>query len=247
MWDVRTGQALSEPLRHDGEVQFAAFSPDGQRVLTALNDGTAWVWDLPTGVTGEGLADVAEALARWRVGNQGQPEVVPFEQARQALDVARRRAESGKDELARWLRWLLADPALRTISPNSAITFEEYIARLVEEAYRKQFAASRPPRSDQCYGPCSDGVIMPEARGANELGSSWRRSGLSQPQGFAVCPRGSGSSRTTRTDSRQAGEARGSGGGVNKSYRGPCTRNKRCSAQSVARQPCRRLPRHRAA
>ena len=44
------GEPLTEqPLRHDGPVLTAEFSPDGQRVVTASRDNTARVWDAGTG------------------------------------------------------------------------------------------------------------------------------------------------------------------------------------------------------
>ncbi len=37
------------PLKHQGEVRYAHFSPDGKRIVTASSDGTAQVWDARTG------------------------------------------------------------------------------------------------------------------------------------------------------------------------------------------------------
>jgi WD40 repeat protein len=49
VWDLGTGQALMQPLRHSGFVDSAQFSSDGQRVVTASWDKTARVWDARTG------------------------------------------------------------------------------------------------------------------------------------------------------------------------------------------------------
>jgi hypothetical protein len=41
---------LTEPLRHEGIVRYAEFSPDGSRIVTASYDKTARVWDARTGL-----------------------------------------------------------------------------------------------------------------------------------------------------------------------------------------------------
>jgi WD40 repeat protein len=43
------GQPIVPRLKHGGPVNHAAFSPDGTRVVTASDDGTARVWDAATG------------------------------------------------------------------------------------------------------------------------------------------------------------------------------------------------------
>jgi eukaryotic-like serine/threonine-protein kinase len=40
---------LAQLWSHEQEVEYAAFSPDGHRVVTASRDHTAWVWDAVTG------------------------------------------------------------------------------------------------------------------------------------------------------------------------------------------------------
>jgi WD40 repeat protein/serine/threonine protein kinase/tetratricopeptide (TPR) repeat protein len=54
VWDVATGRPLTPPLKHEGTVVYAAFSPDGRHVVTASYDGTARVWDASTGVARTG-------------------------------------------------------------------------------------------------------------------------------------------------------------------------------------------------
>jgi WD40 repeat protein len=49
VWDAVTGQSVTPPLAHAGVVTWAAFSPDGLRILTASADRTARVWDAATG------------------------------------------------------------------------------------------------------------------------------------------------------------------------------------------------------
>ncbi|MHC5054147.1 MAG: WD40 repeat domain-containing protein [Planctomycetota bacterium] len=47
--DLATGRVVSPLDGHTGEVVDAAFSPDGRRVVTASDDGTARVWDVSNG------------------------------------------------------------------------------------------------------------------------------------------------------------------------------------------------------
>src|SRR6185437_9657387 len=50
VWDVQTGRALTEPLKHEWPIRAGAISADGKRVVTAA--GTeARVWDIASAAT----------------------------------------------------------------------------------------------------------------------------------------------------------------------------------------------------
>jgi DNA-directed RNA polymerase specialized sigma24 family protein len=49
VWDCETGRPSGPPLAHFEGVLAAAFSPDGQRIVTGGDDKSARVWDADTG------------------------------------------------------------------------------------------------------------------------------------------------------------------------------------------------------
>jgi WD40 repeat protein len=48
LWDVSSGHCVGPPLHHADGVVYAEFNRDGSRVVTASEDGTARVWEVPT-------------------------------------------------------------------------------------------------------------------------------------------------------------------------------------------------------
>src|SRR5262249_51720825 len=50
LWDLSTGALRGAPLRHDGTVGAAVFSPDG-RIMATRSEGTVRLWDATTGIS----------------------------------------------------------------------------------------------------------------------------------------------------------------------------------------------------
>jgi WD40 repeat protein len=69
LWDARSGGALDELQAHEGQILHAAFSLDGQRMLTTSKDETARLWQ--AFVSKKALLDFAESkLSRCLHGTQ---------------------------------------------------------------------------------------------------------------------------------------------------------------------------------
>ncbi len=136
VWDGSSGKPLGEPMRHEESVSSAWFSPDGTRVVTA-SDNTARVWDVAVPVPQGGrslLADLNELAAGQWLGPSGGLELLPEGlAARRAKLVKAAKDPATPPAVARWLRWFLADPRHRTISPLSNLSVEEWAQNRVEE------------------------------------------------------------------------------------------------------------------
>ena len=136
LWDVQSGQPLTEPMKHNLTVNSAQFSPDGKRIVTASGDGTARVWDVaPSGTRFPGwLLELAEAVSGKRLNKQGVLEVTQGDPAEVIARIRRQLDQvPGNDDWVVWGRWFLADRATRTISPFSRVTMPEHLKRRAEK------------------------------------------------------------------------------------------------------------------
>jgi hypothetical protein len=145
LWDALSGKPIGEPMQHDNTVTTAHFSPDSQRVVTASEDNTVQLWDFPTITNKEQaedvrmLADLAEATSGIALQTSGQEELhhalaseeIQARRKRIAAGFSRRSAEL--TPLQRLLKWSVADPRNRTISPCSELTVAEWIENAILE------------------------------------------------------------------------------------------------------------------
>jgi dipeptidyl aminopeptidase/acylaminoacyl peptidase len=146
VWDAATGEALSEPMAHDGEVHSAQFSADGQRVVTASGDRTARVWDIPTTTRKDSatdvnfLADLAEATAGLALQASGQTEILAaltqdhVKATRDTIAVKFPGPPSQLTPLQRFLKWSVSGGArTRAISPFSDLAVADWVKNRIKE------------------------------------------------------------------------------------------------------------------
>jgi hypothetical protein len=125
----------TEPLRHQGTVVEATFSPDVVTVLTASTDNAARLWDVKTGLPiGEPMdlnarlpdwvLDLAEAIGGERLDEEGR--TVPPEKSvftlRKEIEASAAKRDNFWTRLGQW--FFLRGPQ-RTVSPDSRVSVTE--------------------------------------------------------------------------------------------------------------------------
>ena len=150
VWNARTGQPLTEPFNCDRPTDNLSavgrallhlsrrspqFSSDGTRIVVCC--GGLRVCDV--GPLGEKCPDwllpLAEAVSGKRLTSAGVFEPTRLNRGTVVSNIRQKlnQTPDDKDEWTAWGRWLLADPATRTISPYSKITVADYIQRRIKE------------------------------------------------------------------------------------------------------------------
>ena len=135
IWDPYSGQPISERVGDRNIVNLANFSPDGMRLVAALTDNTARIWDVLPPYDASSpvwLPDLAEAVGGLKLSDSGAIVSVDADKIFQLK--AQLANASGDDFWSKVGRWFFADRDTRTISPQSTITIPEYRAREAEAA-----------------------------------------------------------------------------------------------------------------
>jgi hypothetical protein len=145
LWDAASGKQIGEPMKHQGIVNSAQFSPDGQRVVTASEDNTAQLLDVVTATNRDTrddillLAELAEATAGVTLETVGQAEKLKWLTAEQVKALWEKiaakfaRVSSELTPLQRFLKWSVSDRRTRTISPLSQVTVSEWLKNRIKE------------------------------------------------------------------------------------------------------------------
>ncbi len=130
LWDAESGLPLRVPMRHDG-VYTASFSPDGRQVITAGADGVVRMWEAVRPQRVPDIHRAFEMLAAEQVSDDGYLVDVPLERRLTVAGARSLRAPVG-GEWDRILRWYVADPRTRAVSPYATLTVAEHIEREID-------------------------------------------------------------------------------------------------------------------
>jgi WD40 repeat protein len=135
LWEARTRVALGGPLAYAQEIIAASFSPDGQWIAASGWDGTARIWSaLPDlGADREKLAGALQALSGVSVDANGQLTALTLDALLLARNVLRdsATADTTYDQV---IRWHVADPFTRTVSPLVQQTVPQFIESAIDLA-----------------------------------------------------------------------------------------------------------------
>jgi len=128
VWDVPSGEAVTEPMKHEGGVTLPAFSPDGRFLKVEGSDITIWAIPPPlpeSTKAPEWLLELATVCASEIVDDSGQ--LAPATDAVSKVVALKQQIATlpADAPLADWGRWVLDDRAERPIAPGFTITQAE--------------------------------------------------------------------------------------------------------------------------
>ncbi len=109
IWDADSGAQLAILRGHRGFVKSAAFSPDGERVVTASDDGTARIWDAESGAQLEilrGHHTMLEPRFSSAAFSPDGERVVTASDGRDGADLGRRERRAARRSCAGTQSWV---------------------------------------------------------------------------------------------------------------------------------------------
>jgi serine/threonine protein kinase/WD40 repeat protein len=160
VWELRTGDCLTPGIRDtprsssDEEgVVVARVSDDGNSVLFRVAGHGFFSAVMPPKGTAlpEWFLNLAEGLARLRLGPSGNIKEVSFEDYEAAVAAVPKKPAKGEEMAMNWARWLLATATTRPLSPLEKQSFDGYLQSLKEQgspAAARELLRYRPKDRD---------------------------------------------------------------------------------------------------
>jgi tetratricopeptide (TPR) repeat protein len=175
IWDAQTGHPLTEPLEHTMDSLSSRSGANGKPGEAGPEDNSARIWDVgfvPRSLPGW-LLRLAEAISGKRHDAQGVLEETSLDRAKTIAQI-REELKNQPDDAdgVTWGRWLLADPANRTLSPSSTVMVSTYLEHQIEEQTKASLEeaaqlASRNPELLQRISEARDHITQVESLGSN--------------------------------------------------------------------------------
>ncbi|MDY7092857.1 MAG: hypothetical protein SX243_07790 [Acidobacteriota bacterium] len=132
IWDTVDGKPRTIPLLTGGFKFRPSMSPDGQHLLTASSrQDSAYVWEILTPKVSREASFDLKMISGFQLSTSGLLETIGLDRRLRWRD-ALLESEPDGSEWDRIVRWYLADPRTRPLSPNSAITVSEQIERQID-------------------------------------------------------------------------------------------------------------------
>lgn len=135
VWDVTTGECLTPGIREGSGIDRIAISADGHSIQYR-NTRDGW-FSLPMPAENVHLPDwflnLAEALARQRLSNEGKTEALTLEDFIRIAAQVPANVPSTEQAAVRWARWLLANPDDRSLHPLDDQPFAAYLKALQDQ------------------------------------------------------------------------------------------------------------------
>jgi tetratricopeptide (TPR) repeat protein len=146
IWNAQTGQPLTEPLNYENTTALQS-GADGKRIEIRAQDNAARVWDVgfvPSKLP-DWLLPLAEAISGQRLNKEGALEETTLDRAQTIAQIRqdlKNQPDNGDGVI--WGRWLLSDPANRTISPFSSISVSNYMEDRLQEQTQTSLDEAEP-------------------------------------------------------------------------------------------------------
>ncbi|MBX7211825.1 MAG: protein kinase [Verrucomicrobiaceae bacterium] len=132
-WDTATRDPLMPPVNRGDKLKALATTGDGTRILFQRQSG-GW-FSLPVPARIERMPAwflaVAESIARRRLNADGTTDNLSQDSLLAALAAIPRSPAPGEKRLASLARWLVANPARRTLWPDDRGEFADYVSELI--------------------------------------------------------------------------------------------------------------------
>ena len=110
----------------------ASFSPDGKWIVAASDDNTARIWE--SAITESNAPSWLERLAEDVGGLHLNSQRILERLTQNPTQIREELGKlAGDDDVSRFARWVVANPATRTISPLSLVTIPAFVEQKLEE------------------------------------------------------------------------------------------------------------------